>query len=201
MTEKRVIALFDFDGTITTKDSLLQFMLFSFSFFKNMGGWVLYSPIHLLYKLKLVKSTYAKNFFLTYFLKGMPVERYKKLCDEFARHHLRNILNNKAVARLKWHIRNQHTVIIVTASVKDWILPWASTLGIDKIISTELEIANNKLTGKIAGENCNHEEKKRRILEEFPNINDFEVYAYGNSSADRNMFELADKIYFKKFND
>ena len=163
--------------------------------------WFLYSPIHLLYKLRLVESTYAKNFFLSYFLKGMPMDRYNKLCNDFAIHHLLNILNNKAVARVKWHIRNQHKVMIVTASVNDWIQPWATPLGIEKIISTELEKSNNRLTGKIVGENCNHAEKKRRILAEIPDIRDFEVYAYGNSSADRNMFELADKIYFKKFTD
>ena len=105
----------------------------------------------------------------------------------------------KAIEKIQWHRQKKHEVVIVSASPHDWIEPWATPLGISKIIATKLEIVNNKLTGKLADKNCNHEEKVIRIKKEIPGIEGYEVYAYGNSKSDRFMLSMADKQFYKEF--
>ena len=45
MPKGKTIAVFDFDGTITTKDTLLYFILFTRGYWAFMMGFFLYSPL------------------------------------------------------------------------------------------------------------------------------------------------------------
>ena len=58
---KRRIAFFDFDGTITTRDSLLAFILFRHGKLKTILGLISISPFYALYILKLVPAQKAKE--------------------------------------------------------------------------------------------------------------------------------------------
>ena len=197
--DKKVIALFDFDGTITSKDSLGAFVVYNFGAVKCALVAVLYAPVHLLYRLNVISSTSAKNFLFPFFLKNITVANFEKMCADFCKIKLPGMIYQKAVEEIKWHLQQNHEVIIISASPADWIKPWAETIGVKHYISSQLEVANNKLTGKLDGENCNHEQKVVRIKKEIPNINEYEIYAYGNSKGDRFMLDLADHSFYKKF--
>lgn len=197
--EKKVIAFFDFDGTITTRDSLGAFLLFNFGVLKCALVLILYSPVHLLYKLNLITGTAAKNFLLPFFLRNVTVAEFIDMCDSFCNKKLPGIINPKAVARIQWHQQKKHEVVIVSASIQEWISPWAISLGIKKTITSGIEIINNRLTGKLAGDNCNYEEKVIRIKNAIPDIDKYEVYAYGNSTSDRYMLAMADKSFYRNF--
>ncbi len=87
---------------------------------------------------------------------------------------------------------------IVSASPKNWIEPWAAPLGIN-VLSTNLEIKNGMITGKIEGKNCNGPEKVNRIKEHI-NLDSYdEIIAYGDTSGDLPMFEIATSTHFKPF--
>ncbi len=196
---KKVIVLFDFDGTITSKDSLGAFLVYNFGIIKCGLIYTLYAPVHLLFKLKFISSTAAKNFLLPFFLKNISVARFKKMCADFCDNKLPGIVFAKAKEQIQWHQQKDHEVVIVSASVYDWIEPWAATVGIKKFITSNFEIVNNRLTGKLAGKNCNDEEKVVRVKKEIPNIDEYEIWAYGNSKSDRFMLSMADKSFYKKF--
>lgn len=196
---KKVIALFDFDGTITTKDSLGAFLLYNFGILKCSLYLIVYAPIHFLYKLGLTSSTAAKNFLLPFFLKNVSLTELDKMCETFCQNKLPEIINPDAIQKIQWHLQNDHEVVIVSASPYNWIEPWAKRIGIKKFITSKLEINGDHLTGRLAGKNCNHQEKALRIKKAFPNIDSYEVYAYGNSSGDRFMLSLASKQFYKKF--
>ncbi len=196
---KKVIALFDFDGTITSKDSLGAFLVYNFGIIKCGLIYPIYAPVHLLFKLKFISSTAAKNFLLPFFLKNISVARFNKMCADFCENKLPEMIYAKATERVKWHQQKDHEVVVVSASVYDWIEPWATTVGIKKLITSNVEIINNKLTGKLAGKNCNDAEKVVRIKKEIPDIEEYEIWAYGNSKSDRFMLAMADKSFYKQF--
>ena len=197
--KKEVIALFDFDGTVTTKDSLSAFLFFNFGVARCALVGVVYAPVHLLYKLNLISSTTAKNFLLPFFLRNVTVSKFNSMRQAFCKNKLPKMIQAKAITRIQWHQQKKHEIVIVSASVCEWIKPWAESFGVTKIIASKLMIVNNKLTGRLAGKNCNDEEKVVRIMSEIPGIDEYEVYAYGNSKSDRCMLSIADKPFYRKF--
>ena len=78
---------------------------------------------------------------------------------------------------------------------EEWIEPWASKYGA-QVVGTELEAVSGTLTGRLNGANCRGGEKARRIAALVDLKSYDKIYAYGNSSGDREMLLLADeKVY------
>jgi HAD superfamily phosphoserine phosphatase-like hydrolase len=97
-----------------------------------------------------------------------------------------------------WHKHNNHQIVIVSASTEYWIKPWSEKMGLS-LISTKLEIIENKLTGNFSGKNCHGEEKVKRIRD-FYDLDKFEnIYAYGDSDGDKQMLKIANKSFYKPF--
>lgn len=93
--------------------------------------------------------------------------------------------------RVRNHQREGDRVFIVSASPDIYVGPLARLWGLDGSISTRLEWRNGLITGKILGRNCRGEEKARRIRELFSDEELIGSHAYGNSSGDKQMLELA----------
>ncbi len=195
---KNAIALFDFDGTITFKDTLFDNIRF------QKGKLVLYSgligllPWLIAMKLRIISKTKAKERVLTYFFKGIPVEDFQKKCDEFIEKRLPQIIRTQAIEKINWHKQHGDTVVVVTASAQNWVEGWCKQYDID-CIATRLEVKENKITGKIKGENCNGIEKVNRIKERFE-IKSFDaIFAYGDTNGDKEMLSLATTSFYKPF--
>ena len=110
------------------------------------------------------------------------------------------MIKKSALEKIKFHQENNHRVILVTASGKEWVAPWCEKIGME-IICTEVEVKNNRLTGKLATVNCYGQEKVNRIkailtLEDYSSI-----YAYGDSKGDKEMLALSHNPHYKLFND
>ena len=82
--DKREIVVFDFDGTLTTKDTLLEFIKFSHGKFSFYMGLLLNSPILIAYKLKIYPNWKAKQALFTYFFHGISYSEFQMLCVDFA---------------------------------------------------------------------------------------------------------------------
>jgi HAD superfamily phosphoserine phosphatase-like hydrolase len=88
--------------------------------------------------------------------------------------------------------------VVVSASVECWLGPWCDKNGLD-LIGTQLEIKDNRVTGKLLSKNCYGKEKVNRIRERY-DLNSFDfIYAYGDSRGDDEMLELAQEKYYKPF--
>jgi HAD superfamily hydrolase (TIGR01490 family) len=195
---KRGIAFFDFDGTITSRDTLLEFIRFSKGSFHFWLGFFLNSPYILAYKLKIISNQKAKEKVLSFFFKQTPLVEFQKVCDEFSSQHIPKLVRPKAMEEINEHNKNGVVVVIVSASPKNWILKWAETIGAE-VISTELESKDGLLTGNILGKNCHRHEKVRLIHARYALKEYSEIYAYGDTNGDRPMLGLADYSYFKPF--
>ena len=192
------IAFFDFDGTITTKDTYLEFIRHAKGDLRFFTGFALNSPYLIGYVLKLVPNHVTKERILTHYFKGMPLEQFQALCDDFAVNAIPPLIRPGALDELQKLQANGTRVIIVSASFGNWIKKWADAQNFE-LIATVPEIRDNRLTGKIQGKNCHGEEKVRRIKEKvsLPDYN--EVYAYGDTGGDRPMLNLATKSFYKPF--
>ena len=194
------IALFDFDGTITTDDSLLKFIRFVVGDRRFLLGLVVLSPMLVLYKLKLIPNYKAKQYMLSWFFKGMSKDDFLKVANEYSLVHIDKILRPKAIEKINWHKNQGHKVVVVSASIECWLRPWCEKNGLE-LIATKLEIKDDIVTGKLLSKNCYGVEKVNRIKEIY-NLKDFEyIYSYGDSSGDKQMLELAHEKFYKPFRD
>lgn len=192
------IAFFDFDGTITTKDTLLEFIRFSKGNTRFRLGFLLNSPWLIAYKLRLISNQRAKERILTFFFGRCPVNTFAAHCDRFSSDILPGLIRSKALEEIARLRAAGISVVIVSASPENWIRSWSMDQHAD-LLATRLEIAGDHLTGKIAGANCYGNEKVRRIeaayqLKEYPKI-----YAYGDTKGDLPMLALAHVRFYKPF--
>jgi phosphatidylglycerophosphatase C len=192
------IAFFDFDGTITTKDTLLEFIKFSRGRFRFYAGFVLNSPWLIALKLKMISNQAAKERILSWFFRDMPLDAFETTCQNFATSVLPGLIRPKAIGEITTLKEKGVHVVVVSASPENWIRPWAGPNSID-LIATKLEIKGTKLTGRIQGRNCHGTEKVERINQAFELSSYTTIYAYGDSSGDKPMLQLATNSFFKPF--
>ncbi len=192
------LALFDFDGTITTDDSLIKFIRFAVGDIKFTGGMIVLLPMLTAYKLKLIPNHKAKQMMLSYFFKGMSREKFMFLTKTYSLNHINSILRPQAMEKIVWHKNQGHKIIIVSASMECWLKPWCKENDLE-LIGTKLEIKDNIMTGKFSTKNCYGIEKANRVKEHY-NLNDFDyIYAYGDSRGDKELLALADESFYKPF--
>lgn len=192
------IAFFDFDGTITTKDSFLEFIKFYRGTKRFYFGFLLYSPFLIAFKLKLIPNYTAKQKILAHYFSGEDITRFQSQCDAFAGELLPKFFRPKALIEIERLKKAGVRVIIVSASAENWIKAWADKQNLE-LLGTRLEVKDNKITGRIEGKNCYGEEKVCRIKEGIDLDSYDDIYAYGDSSGDKQMLALARHGFYKPF--
>ena len=192
------ISFFDFDGTITNKDSLADFIIYAIGDFSYYKGLLILSPMLLAYKLKIIPNHIAKQKLISYFFKGWDIRDFQKITKSYSKEKIIKIVRPKAIERIKWHQEKGHKIVVVSASMEGWLKGWCKSYNLE-LIGTKLEVSNNKITGKFATENCYGIEKVNRIKENYI-LEDYDIiYAYGDSYGDKEMLSIADKKYYKYF--
>lgn len=194
----RKIAFFDFDGTITTKDSLLEIIKFQKGKMAFYKGFLLHVPWLLGYKLKILPNDRVKEKILTYFFSGIPESVFQTNCNSFAETKLPSLIRPGALEEIEILKKKGFDVVVVSASAGNWIKKWTDSRSII-LLATRLEVKNGIITGHIEGKNCHGEQKVLCIKDQW-NLNDYdEIYAYGDSTGDKPMLALATKSFYKPF--
>jgi HAD superfamily hydrolase (TIGR01490 family) len=195
---KKEIAFFDFDGTITTKDTLFEFIKFSKGKFLFFLGFIINLPYLIAYKLKLISNQSAKEKILRFFFQGMSSEVFSDYGKSFSKYELPKLLRPKALEEIR-HLQEKNVVVVVvSASPENWIENWANESNVE-LVASRLEVREGKLTGKILGKNCHGTENVNRICEIY-NLSDYSIIAaYGDTQGDKPMLQLAKKAYYKPF--
>lgn len=195
---KTQIFLFDFDGTLTTRDTLLAFIRFAKGRWKLLGTLVLHLPLLLLMKLHLYPNGRMKERIFGFFFKGMREEDFDKICRAFARSH-RFLLRPKGMKRINDALNEGAEVLIVSASIDHWVRPFFEELPEVRVIGTQIEVKNGRLTGRFHGKNCYGAEKVRRVASLLNQREKYELTAYGDSRGDKELLAYADKGFFRAF--
>jgi len=184
------LALFDFDKTLTTKDSLLEFLKYTTSTLPYLIKMLKFTPFFIAYKLNIIKNYDAKERLFKIFFKDFNETKFKAIAKEFSLCNLDKILNYEIYQKLKTHIQRGDKVVIVSASMECWLKPWCDKHNID-LLSTKLEFKEQKLTGKFFTKNCHGKEKVSRINKHLTLSDYDDIYAYGDSSGDDEMLAIA----------
>ncbi|HEB50226.1 MAG TPA: HAD family hydrolase [Desulfobulbus sp.] len=192
------LALFDFDGTISDRDSFLLFVRRVAGPARFTAGMAMLSPRIIAFLLGRHSNQALKEEVLTRFFRHWPVQRFQEQAEEFCREHIPAILRPGAVERIRWHRGRGDRIAVVSATPELILAPWCRGNGLE-LLATRLEVADGRLTGRIEGRNCRDREKVTRIraryhLEEFD-----QVHAYGDTEGDRPMLALAHRPSFRPF--
>lgn len=197
--EKLIVAVFDFDGTITYVDSFLPFLRHVGGFWEFWFKMVLLFPSLLLHATGAMTNWQAKEKFLTRFLKGKTREALEKPAADFAQWRLAGLINPKAMEKVAWHREQGHRLLLLSASPELYLRHWTEANGFEKILGTRLAEDNDGFTGRIAGRNCHGEEKVVRLREELGELSDYEIYSYGDSRSDKVLLNLIDHGEYRSF--
>jgi phosphatidylglycerophosphatase C len=195
---QKSIAFFDFDGTITTKDTMLEFARYSCGFAGYWIGICLISPWLLAMKVGLLSKRRAKEKFLIYFFEKTDVEKFNSDCVSFTATIIPRLVKKDALLAINKHREENTDIVIVSASAENWVAPWCIQNGL-QYICTRLEVKEQKITGKLLGQNCNGLEKVSRIKEKFDTADYATIYCYGDSTGDRMMLQLATHPAYRVF--
>lgn len=189
----KTIAFFDFDGTLYKKDSLLEFTKFSKGKIAYYIGIFKLLPYLIAMKLHLISNENAKIKYISTFFKDDDYMIFKEKAREFAHSKIDLAIDSKIYSKFQYHLKNNHDVFIVTASMPEWIAPWSTQFNV-VVIGTQLEIEENKITGDFTSKNCYGKEKVNRIKQKI-NLEEFEnIFVYGNGKGDYEMLQLSNKV-------
>ncbi|MBR4730747.1 MAG: haloacid dehalogenase-like hydrolase [Prevotella sp.] len=201
---KQIVA-FDFDGTLTTKDTLLAFIRHACGTRAFLFGFLRYAPLLVLMKLHLYPNYRAKEKVFAHFFKRMRIEEFNGLCQRFAKDN-RHLLRPEGIKVLQQAQADGAEILIVSASIDNWVQPFfegawsqASRDRSIRVIGTQVEVKDGLLTGRFLTNNCYGQEKVNRILELYPHRNEYHLTAYGDSRGDKELLAFADESYFKPF--
>jgi phosphatidylglycerophosphatase C len=194
--KKKVIAFFDFDGTVTKRDSLSHFIQYGVGHANFLLGLCALMPVLLAYKMNLIPNNRAKEKTISYFFKGWEFTRFLQIASHYSEYKLPQLIRNDILKKIDWHKALDHEVVIVTASLEHYLAGWCVTQKAS-LIGTRLEVQNGKITGRFASPNCYGTEKVKRIRESFSLSHYDYIYAYGDSRGDREMLGLANEKYYR----
>ncbi len=193
---KKVYA-FDFDGTLTKRDTFIRIIVYARGWWRLIGGLLLFSPILVMMKLRLYPNWKAKQQVFSFFFKGMSIDAFDELCRNFA-HDSQKLLRKKGVRTISEAVAEGSDVVIVSASIINWVEPFFSDYGgAVKVEGTKIDVRNDIVTGKFLTKNCYGEEKVKRISRRYPNRKSYYLIAFGDSKGDRRMLDYADEAYYR----
>ena len=187
-----VVAAFDVDGTLTTRDCVTPFL-------RRAAGRRLWSTL-LSHPRALAASALRRDRdrlkeLACSALRGVESATIEALGTAFAREVAQDRLRADTVARLRRHQELGHTVVLASASLDPYLVPLGELLGVDGVVCTVLERGTDgRLTGRLVGRNCRGAEKARRVQEwlDGAGLGDAELWAYGDSDGDAELLALAD---------
>ena len=120
--ERKKIYVFDFDGTLTTADTLLEFIRFACGRTRMLLGFALYAPWIVLMKLHLYPNYKAKQKVFAHFFGGMEASQFDTLCQRFAANSA-HLIRPAAADYVRRVVPDAYALYVVSASLDNWVRP------------------------------------------------------------------------------
>lgn len=192
-TEPAVVAAFDVDGTLTTRDCVVPFLVLVAGRARLVGG-IARHPLATTGALARRDRDALKVLGVRAAVAGRERADIERLGVEHAGVIAAGWLRSDTVGRLRWHQAQGHRVVLVSASLTSYLEPLGQHLGVDAVLCTRLAVdAAGRCTGELDGPNCRGPEKARRLGEWLGahGLEGATVWAYGDSPGDRDLLAMA----------
>ena len=183
------LALFDFDGTLTTRETFPAFMRYAVVRPRLLAGGVLLAPVVFGYRRGWVAGNPTRASIVQMGLRGVDAERLRAQGAAFARDVLPGVLRPEAMARLAWHRQRGDRVVVVSGGLDVYLAPWCADQGVELLCSVLAE-RGGRITG-YAGLQCVGEVKVRRVRTLCDPQAYAAIHAYGDTHEDQAMLAMA----------
>ena len=193
------VYIFDFDGTITTKDTFALFLVY----YAGRLGWLwrIASLLHVFigYKCGFLTRTDVKKKVIRRFFKNHPISQIDARAKAFATDIIPTLIRPAAQTRLNQLKNTPESLYICSASILPYLKHWGAAQGITNIMATELDSRDGYATGEILNRNVWGPGKIARINDQFLGKNVRVIEAYGDSRGDLEMLDAAEVSYWNPF--
>ncbi len=197
MLDKKIF-VFDFDGTLTIRDTLIAFIRFARGTAWLVLCLALLLPRLVLMKLGLVDNGRTKERLFALCFKGMATSDFNDLCHRFADTVGRSVKRQETWDVMEKAVAEGDPVYVVSASVDNWVSPFFPKAV--TVVGTRVESEDGRLTGRFLTPNCYGAEKVRRLKELVPDLDSdrshYYIIAYGDSRGDKEMLAYADESHY-----
>lgn len=190
-----VVAAFDFDATLTDRDTVVPFL-------RRLAGDTGLA-VGLAREARNVVPAVARRdrdrlrvIATRQVFAGRRIAEVDAAAAPYGAHIHDTWLRADTTGRLAWHLEQGHRVVIVSASYEQYVRVVAARLGAEAVLATRLEVDAGTCTGRLAGDNCRGPEKVIRLRSwlaaEGLERDEVTLWAYGDSSGDRELLAEAD---------
>jgi len=190
------LALFDFDGTITSKDTFTAFVHFAMSPTRLLLGKLLLSPLIVGYKAGLVSGATIRTSVSRFGFAGRRERALREAGLVFGSQMLPQVMRPAMLERIRWHQSQGDRIVVVSASLDLYLDAWCRGHGLD-LVCTELEFRGGRSTGGYRHGDCSGERKLQRIRERYDLAEYPEIYAYGDTREDLPMLAVARHKFYR----
>jgi len=196
---QRPLVAFDFDGTLSFRDSFMAFLAWRSGPLPYAIGLARLLPAALAYLVDHDRGR-LKAAAARVFLHGLKRAELEAACDAFSASPLgRRLIRPDAEQRWRQWKEAGAELVIVTASPEEVVAPFARLLCADQLIGTRLSFdASDRVTGAFDGRNCRGPEKVLRLQAAYGEGVRLAA-AYGDTSGDREMLALAEEKGYRVF--
>jgi phosphatidylglycerophosphatase C len=207
--ERPVLAVFDFDGTLTTRDTSLPFLEFAVGRPRLAVSLLLGGPRFLAeLTIALLRARRSRpgwpvlrgrweldvhDRLLAALFRGRTEAELNDLGRRFAADALDAMVTPDALAHVAWHRARGHRCVLVTGSLETYMEPWGRRAGFDRVLGSRLaRDGERRVAGGFDGEPCWGDAKLARLREAMGPLEGYTVVVYGNEPGDRALLDAAD---------
>ena len=197
-----VIAAFDFDGTLTKRDTFMPFLARGLGWPRFLLALLKCSPWLAAFALRLIPNHVAKQKLMLASLKNKTTTQMDDWTSRWLAQSFPGQLQSWTMARLAEHQQQGHCCVMVSASPDIYLKRVAQQLGFDALLCTEMAVVDGRLTGLMKTPNCHGEQKVLRLkawmAERFgADAEGATLYAYGDTSGDKPMLRMAAHAFYR----
>ncbi|MGU7775005.1 HAD family hydrolase [Burkholderia sp. MR1-5-21] len=193
----RIVAAFDFDGTITTSDSFRHFVRYAIGTPRFAWAGLCALPWIVAMKAGRLSRGDAKAKFAWFALGPMRADALDDVARRFVDGYLPRLVRPEMLERIREHRARGHEVVLVSASPSLYLDKWAKTAGFDAVLATRLAFERGAFAGRLDGDNCWGPQKVVRLRAWWGDRPPTTLYAYGDSRGDQEMAELANRAWIR----
>ncbi|MBN3790125.1 HAD family hydrolase [Burkholderia sp. Ac-20353] len=193
----RIVAAFDFDGTITTSDSFRHFVRYAIGTPRFAWAGLRALPWIVAMKAGWLSRGDAKAKFAWFALGPMRADALDDVARRFVDGYLPRLVRPEMLERVREHRAHGHEVVLVSASPSLYLEKWAKSAGFDAVLATRLAFERGAFVGRLDGDNCWGPQKVVRLRAWWGDRPPSTLFAYGDSRGDKEMAELANHAWIR----